>query len=76
MDVNYLRTYVYDDAHVNVLEEALLIQMGHKSKRITRKRKNLKCKNYDYDDSTKLLQTLSRIYVYCKVGGHAITKCP
>jgi hypothetical protein len=31
VDANYLITYVYDDAHVNVLEEALLIQTNHKS---------------------------------------------
>jgi hypothetical protein len=31
VDVNYLITCVYDDAHANVLEEVLLIQMDHKS---------------------------------------------
>jgi hypothetical protein len=54
---------VYDDAHVNVLEEALPIQTSHKSKRIGRER-TLECKKYDYDDSIKLVQTLSRIYTF------------
>ncbi len=31
VDANYLITYVYDDAHMNVPEEALPIQMDHKS---------------------------------------------
>ncbi len=41
VDANYPKTFVYDDAHVNVLEEALPIQMSHKSKRIGRERRNL-----------------------------------
>jgi hypothetical protein len=67
---------MYDDAHANVLEVALPIQMSHKSKRIRRKRRNLECKNYDFNDSTKLVQTLSIIYAFCKVGRHAIIICP
>jgi len=39
--------YVYDDAQVNVLEEALPFQMDHRSRGIKRKRMNLKRKNYD-----------------------------
>jgi hypothetical protein len=39
--------YVYDDAQVNVLEEALPFQMDHKNRGIRRKIMNLKCKNYD-----------------------------
>jgi hypothetical protein len=31
VEANYPITYVYDDAHVNVPEEALPIQMDHKS---------------------------------------------
>jgi hypothetical protein len=39
-NVNYLRTSMYDDAHVNVLEEALPFQKNHISKRIKRGKKN------------------------------------
>jgi len=35
--VNYPRTSMYDDAHVNVLEDALPFQMDHISKGIGRK---------------------------------------
>jgi hypothetical protein len=31
VDTNYPITYVCDDAHVNVLEEALSIEVDHKS---------------------------------------------
>jgi hypothetical protein len=37
---------------------------------------NPKCKNYDPMDLTRLLQTLSKIYVFCRVGGHVIIECP
>jgi hypothetical protein len=36
--------YVYDDAQLNVLDEALPFQMDHKSRGIRQKRMNLKCK--------------------------------
>ncbi len=54
MDANYPITSIYDDAHVNVLKEALPIQMDHKSKGIEREKMNPKCKSYDYEDLTRL----------------------
>jgi len=40
-NVNYLRTFVYDDAQVNVLEMALPFQIDHISRGIEREKKNL-----------------------------------
>jgi hypothetical protein len=40
VDENYLRTYVYNDAHVNVLEEALPILTNHRSKGLERDRRD------------------------------------
>jgi hypothetical protein len=48
VDMNYPKTLVYDDAQVNVLEEALPLQMNNRSKGIKRDRKNLECKTYDF----------------------------
>jgi hypothetical protein len=41
VSVNYAKTFMYDDAHVNVLEEALTFQMDHISKGIGRKKKGI-----------------------------------
>lgn len=46
-NVNYPRTFVYDNAQVNVLEEALPIQIDCKSRRIERERRDLERTNYD-----------------------------
>lgn len=54
VDANYPITSIYDDAHVNVLKEALPIQMDHKSKGIEREKMNPKCKSYDYEDLARL----------------------
>jgi hypothetical protein len=59
VDANYLITFIYDDAHVNVLDEALLIQIDHKSKGIEREIRNPKCKSYDFEDFTRLAPTRS-----------------
>jgi hypothetical protein len=40
VDANCPRTFVYDDAQVNVLEEALPFQMDHKSRITRREKKN------------------------------------
>jgi maltose-binding protein MalE len=40
-NVNYPITSMYDDAHVNVLEEALPFQTNHISKRIKREKKSI-----------------------------------
>ncbi len=72
LDANYPRTFMYDDAHVNVMEEALPIQMNHKSKGIKRERWNPEYRSYNFEDSTTLVQTLSRIYVFCRVKTHVI----
>jgi hypothetical protein len=76
VDMNYPKTFVYDDAHVNVLEEeALPFQMNNKSRGIERDKRNPKYRNYNFKDLTILAQTLSRIYSFYRVGGHIIPKC-
>lgn len=42
--MNYPRTFVYDDAKVNILEEALPLQMNNKSKGIEIDTRNPQCK--------------------------------
>jgi hypothetical protein len=56
VDVNYPKTFMYDDTWVTILEETLPIQTNHKNKRIKRKRRNLERKSYDFEDSAKLAQ--------------------
>jgi hypothetical protein len=75
VDANYLKTSMYDDTWVNVLEEALLIQTNHKNKRI-KKKKKFKHKSYDYEDSAKLIQILFTTYVFNKIKRNIIIKCP
>lgn len=55
-NVNYPRTFLYDDAQVNVLNEALPFQTNNKSRGIEREKKNPKRRSYDFMDSTKLVQ--------------------
>ncbi len=55
---NYPRTSVYDDAQVNILEEALPFQMNNKSKGIEIHTRDPKHKSYNFEDSTKLGQTI------------------
>ncbi len=76
VDANYPRTSMYDDAQVNVLEEALPFQMDHISKGIGKERRNPKHKNYDFMDSTRLVQTFSKIHAFYIVRRCMITKCP
>jgi hypothetical protein len=45
---------MYNDAKVNVLEEALQFQSDHRSKGIKRERRNPKCKGSHPMDSTRL----------------------
>ncbi len=66
---------MYDDAQVNVLEEALPPQMNNTSKRIKTNRKNPKRRNFYYEDLTRLAQTFSKIFAFCRVRGHIIIKC-
>jgi hypothetical protein len=40
------------------------------------KKRNPKRKSYDFKDSAKLVQTLSRIYDFCRVKGHVIIIFP
>ncbi len=54
VDANYQITIVNDDAHVNVLEQALPIQMNHKIKGIEKEKKNQERRNYDYEVWLKL----------------------
>ncbi len=42
--MNYLKTSIYDDAQVNVLEMTLPFQTDHKSRGIEREKRNLKCR--------------------------------
>jgi hypothetical protein len=63
-----------DGAHMNVLTEELPFQMDHGSKGIGKERRNLECKSYDYVDTCKLAQILSKICVLCKVRGHVLLK--
>ncbi len=67
VDANYPRTYMYDDVQVNVLEEALPLQTNHKSKGIRKVRRNPKHMNYDYMDSARLAQILSKTCAFYKV---------
>jgi hypothetical protein len=46
--------FMYDDAKVNVLEEALPFLSNHNRKGIEWQKRNLKRKGYDFMDSTKL----------------------
>ncbi len=73
VDANYPRNFMYDDAQVNVLEEALPIQINHRRKGIRKERRNPKLRINDYEDLTMLAQILSQICVLCKVRGHVIT---
>jgi hypothetical protein len=76
VDENYPRNFVYDYAHVNVLEDALPISTNNKNKGLKRDRKDPKCISYDYEDSTTLVQTIFIIYAFYIVKGHVITRCP
>jgi hypothetical protein len=40
VDLNYLRTSMYDDAQVNVLKEALPLHKNNRSKRIKKDKRN------------------------------------
>ncbi len=51
---NLSRNYMYDDAHVNVLEEALSILMNNLSKGLERNRRDKKCRSYDFEDLARL----------------------
>lgn len=74
--MNYPRTSVYDDAQVNVLEEALPLKMNNKSKRIKRDKINPKCRSYDFEYSSILVESSIKIYVFCRIKGHDVIKCP
>jgi predicted Zn-ribbon and HTH transcriptional regulator len=76
VNANYLRTFIYNDAHVNVLKEALPSQKDHRSKGIERKIRNPKCKKYNYEDSTRLVKKKSKNCAFYRVKGRVITKCP
>jgi hypothetical protein len=76
VDANDLKTSIYNDAHVNVLKEALPFQKDHISKGIERKRWNPKSKNYNYENLTRLVEFFSKICAFYRVRGHVITKCP
>jgi hypothetical protein len=76
VDTNCPRTFVYDDAQVTVLEEALPFQTNKRSRIFLKNKKNPDCKSYNYKDSTRLVQTLFRICAFCRVIKHIITKCP
>ncbi len=58
VDTNYPRTFAYDDAQVNILEEELPLQMNNKNKGIEIDIGNPKRKSYDFEYSTKLAQTI------------------
>jgi hypothetical protein len=55
---------------VNVLEEALPISTNNKSRGFKRDRRNPDYRSYNYEDLTKLAQTIYRICVFYKVKGH------
>lgn len=76
VDANYPITFIYDDAHVNVLDWTLLIQIDHKSRGIERERRNLECKSYNFEDFTRLVPTRCKIYVFYKVRRHVSIECP
>ncbi len=63
VDANYPRNFMYDDAQMNVLEEALPIQTNHRRKGIRKERRNPKLRSYDYEDLTMFAQFFSKIFV-------------
>jgi hypothetical protein len=70
VDVNYPRTFMYDDAQANALEEALPLQINHKSRGIRIVRRNPKHTNYDCMDSARLAQIISKTCVFYIVRRH------
>jgi hypothetical protein len=56
-----------DGAHMSVLTKELPFQMNHE-------RKNLEHRSYDYADTCKFVQILSKICVLCKIKGHVLLK--
>jgi len=75
-NVNYPIASMYDDAHVDVLEEALPFQTNHKKKGIKRERKNPKHRNYDSMDLAKLAQILFLNCAFYRIRKHVIKECP
>jgi hypothetical protein len=64
---NYPRTSMYDDAQVNVLEEALPLQTNHKSKGIRKVIRNPKHMNYNYMHIARLAQILFKLVLSIKL---------
>ncbi len=75
-NVNYPRTSMYDNAHLDVLEEALPFQTNHKSKGIKRERRNPERRSHDFMHLAKLVQILSKICAFYRIRKHLITECP
>ncbi len=67
VDMNYPIIFVYDDAHVNVLKEALSLQMNNKRKRIEIDTRNPKRKSYNFEDSTRLAQTILEFVLFVEL---------
>jgi hypothetical protein len=66
--------FMDDGAHKNVLTKELPFQTNHGSKGIGKEIRNLEHKSYDYVDTCKLAQILSKICALCKVRGHVLLK--
>jgi hypothetical protein len=70
------KNILYDDAHVNVLEEALPFQTNHRSRGIKRDRRNSERRSYNFVDLARLVQILSKNYAFYTIRRHVIIKCP
>jgi hypothetical protein len=46
--------------------------MNNRSKRFERDKRDPDCRSYNYEDSTRLVQIISRIYAFYRVKGHVI----
>jgi hypothetical protein len=67
---NYPRMFLYNDAQVNIIEEALPFPLDHKSKGI----QNAKVMIIWIQPSW--LKLFPKFVFFCKVKGHGIIECP
>ncbi len=70
------KNVMYDDAHVNVLEEALPFQANHKIKGIEGNNNNQRCRSYKYVDSIDWFKLFPFLIFFRRIREHVITKCP
>ncbi len=61
------KNVMFDDAHVNVLEEALPFQANHKIKGIEGKNNNPRCRNYNYVDSIDWFKLFPKSFFFIEL---------